>query len=159
MVDQELFHGEPVGHPQEIFGAHVVENCTHTALDHFFEAKNAAMGPTLNAPGIASHFADDAVMETVAPSSSDGSIVQRTYRGKAEIQRFFEDIAEWMMAITTIEKDRTVSGRKATWTGTISGILTESRERAELDATFRLEFDEHDHVVYQWARFTKPALA
>ncbi len=152
MIEPELYQDEPKGLPQEAFGADVVEGCTHTALDHFIESKNAGMGPIVNAQGVAMLYADNAVLEAELPSP-DGGLMKAHLTGRAEIERFFEALSLLMKSIVNIEADRSVTGRTAVWTGRIQGVQGQSRKKQEFDAVYRLEFDEHDHVLHQWSRY------
>ncbi len=68
MIETDIYEDEPAGLPQEAFGADIIDSCTNTALDHFIEAKNAGMGPILNAPGLAMLYAEDAILETEYPT-------------------------------------------------------------------------------------------
>ena len=155
MIELEIYRDEPIGLPQETSGATVVEGCTHTALDHFFESKNAAMGPFLNIPGLAMLYAEDAVIDCRFPDPQDKSVMlHRKVEGLAEIQRFFEEQAEMIRYIVHIEKERSVSGRTAIWKGKMAGIDGSTRDPIRYDATFKIEFDELDHVVSHQSRIT-----
>ena len=138
--------------PQESFGADVVESCTNLALDRFFDAKNAFMAPLLNAPGLVTLYADEAEIELEVPA--EPGMERRICRGSAQIEALFEEFAEVMLSTTVVEISRKVTGRAAFWSGLVQGVHRERREPVKLDALFRLEFDEHDHVTRQWTRLT-----
>ncbi|SDL22326.1 hypothetical protein [Aliiruegeria lutimaris] len=155
MIELDIYRDEPTGLPQETSGATVVEGDLDTALDHFFEAKNAAMGPLLNIPGLAMLYAENATIDCKYPDPHDKSVMlHRKVEGLAEIQRFFEEQAEMIRYIVHIEKERSVSGRTAVWKGKMAGIDGPTREAIRYDATFELEFDEDDHVLRHCSRIT-----
>ena len=158
MIEIDTFSDEPKGPPQEESGAGIVDRCTETAIDMFFEAKNAGMGPLLNAPGIAMLYAEDALLEVELPPGRGQT--KQSFRGKVAIQAFFEELTELMVSIQLTERERSVSGRKAIWSGEVNGVHGQSRKPTRLDGVFHLEFDEDDLVKYQWCRMSlvdKPA--
>lgn len=155
MIELEVYRDEPIGLPQETSGAAVVESCINTALDHFFEAKNAAMGPLLNIPGLAMLYAEDATIDCMfSDPNDDGVMLHRKARGLAEIQRFFEEQAEMIRYIVHIEKERSISGRTVVWKGKMAGIDGATRFPIRYDAVFELEFDEDDRVRSHVGRVT-----
>ena len=155
MIELDIYRDEPRGLPQETSGATVVGSCTDTALDHCFEAKNAAMGPILNLPGLAMLYAEDALIECSFPDPRDFNVrVHRKVQGLNEIQRFFEEQSEFIRYVVHSEKSRSVSGRTAIWEGVMSGIDGLSRDPVRYKAVFELEFDENDHVSRHSCKIT-----
>lgn len=151
MIDVELFQGEPIGMPQEEYGAEVVDTCTHTALDQFIETMNASMAPLLNVPGLAMLYVPGAFVEIGFPGC-DGRQHERVLHGLPEIEAFFESLSKVLISIEHVEADRCVRGRLALWSGTVHAVEAVSRDRIQLNALHRLEFDEADRVVRQRSR-------
>ncbi len=153
MFEPKVHYRKPIALGVQALGDEYdfADSSTHAALDSFFEALNAAMGPMLNAPGATLLYADNAMLEVEMPGP-DGSPLQRHCRGKAEIQSFFEDLTQVLTSVVNVEHYRAVNGRKALVFGIVHGVRAEDGQRTDLDSRIELEFDESDQVIYEKVR-------
>ena len=138
----------PVGLEQETFGGHIVGGSTHDTLTNYMEAKNAAMTPLLDAPGIAALYSENATLIMPLEGQGDIEVV-----GRPAIEAYFADIGKAMLSLSYIEHRRTVEGRHAVWEGLMNGIQAATKNRMEVPVVFSIDFDDTDLVCHLRAFF------
>lgn len=141
---------DPAGPPQETFGGTIVAGSTDEALTRFMEARDAAMAPLLDAPGLAALYTEDAIM--LHPLYG---LPMAVVTGRAALEEHFRRIGEVMLSMVHVETNRTVEGRRAVWEGLIEGVQAGgSRRRLSIPAVFSLEFDDNDLVRRQTSYYS-----